>query len=436
MTDTPNYSSTQPAEPATSLRSAQALSLVLSPRRKGWAAIAPALQSRNFRLFWLGQIASTLGTSLQVVAEGWLIYNITQSTFWLGMVGLIGLLPVVPISLLGGVLIDRVSRRKLIMLTQAGLMAQAAVFALLALSGDIRLWHIIVLYFVFGSLLAIDHPARRAFLVDLVQRDELANAVALNATLFNVSSLAGFALSGVLIATLGAGGTMLVNAATYLFPIGALAAVRVADVGQDRQRPPIGAALSEGFITLWRQPVILGAIGLMAVVGGLAWPVYGMMPAFAQDVLQTDSIGLGLLMAAGALGSVAGTAVTAWLGGRQRGRALAVVSLLLPALVVGVALAPSMLVACLFLVALGLVLLVLQSLAITLVQIHVADRVRGRVMSLFSMLHAGSDTAGNVLIGGLALYLGLPLALSLGGAAAFLCALAVWLAMPAIRRLN
>lgn len=401
-----------------------------------WTAVAPALRSRNFRLFWLGQIVSTIGTSLQVVAEGWLIYDLTQSTFWLGMVGLIGLLPVVPISLLGGVLIDRVPRRKLIILTQASLMIQAVVFALLALSGEIRLWHVILLYFLFGSLLAIDHPARRAFLVDLVERNELANAVALNATLFNVSSLIGFALSGVLIATVGAGGTMLVNATTYLFPICALAAVRVADVGQDDRRPRLGAALSEGFVTLWRQPVILGAISLMAVVGGLAWPVYGLMPAFATEVLQTDSIGLGMLMAAGALGSVAGTAVTARVGGQRRGRALIIVSLLLPALVAGVALAPTMLVASLFLVALGLVLLVLQSLAITLVQIHVADRVRGRVMSLFSMLHAGSDTTGNVLIGSLAVYLGLPLALSLGAVLALLYALALWLAAPAIRRLD
>lgn len=402
----------------------------------GWRTLAPALRSRNFRLFWFGQIVSTMGTSLQVVAEGWLIYNLTDSTFWLGMVGFIALLPVVPVSLLAGVIIDRVPRRKLIILTQIGLMAQAAVFALLALTAEIRLWHIILLYFVFGSLLAIDHPARRAFLVDLVQRDDLANAVALNATIFNISNLVGFAAAGVLIATVGTGGTMLLNAATYLFPISALAAIRVADVGQDSQRPSLGVALSEGIVTLWRQPVILGAISLMAVVGGLAWPVYGMMPAFAKDVLETDSVGLGLLLAAGALGSLMGTAVTARLGARQRGRALTGVSLLLPLLIIGMALADSMLVACLFLVALGLVLLVLQSLAITLVQIHVADRVRGRVMSLYSMLHAGSDTTGNMVIGGLAVHLGLPLALSLGGLVALLYALAVWLVAPAIRHLD
>jgi MFS family permease len=400
----------------------------------GWAAIAPALRSRNFRLFWLGQSVSLVGTSLQVVAEGWLIYKITGSTFWLGMVSFIALLPVVPISLLGGVLIDRMPRRKVILLTQCGLMAQAAIFGLLALSGELRLWHIIFLYFIFGALLAIDHPARRAFLVDLVERDELASAVALNASSFNVARFAGFAVSGLLIATIGAGGTMLLNAATYMFPIWALASIRVPDIGQDTQYRPLGAALSEGITTLWKQPIILATISLMAVVGGLAWPVYGMMPAFAEDVLGKGSIGLGALLAAGALGSVVGTMAVTRLGAHRRGRTLTAVSLLLPALVAGFALSEGMLVACLLVFGVGMVLLVLQSLTITLVQIRIPDRVRGRVMSLYSMVHAGSDTAGNLLVGGSAVYLGLPLALALGGLAALIYALGLSFVMPALRR--
>jgi MFS family permease len=400
----------------------------------GWSAVAPALRSRNFRLFWFGQSISLVGTSLQVVAEGWLIYEITGSTFWLGMVSFIALLPVIPISLLGGVLIDRMPRRKVILVTQCGLMAQAAIFGLLAISGQLRLWHIIVLYFIFGALLAIDHPARRAFLVDLVERDELANAVALNATSFNVARLVGFAASGLLIAAIGAGGTILLNAVTYLFSVVAMASIRVLDIGQDTQRLPLGTALSEGITTLWKQPIILGTISLMAIVGGLAWPVYGMMPAFAEDVLGRGSIGLGVLLAAGALGSVVGTIAVSRLGTHRRGRTLMAVSLLLPALVVGFALSKNILVACLLMVGVGMVLLVLQSLTITLVQIRIPDRVRGRVMSLYSMLHAGSDTAGNLLVGGSAVYLGLPLALTLGGLAALIYALGLLIAVPALRR--
>jgi MFS family permease len=406
------------------------------PAATGWTALAPAFRSRDFRLFWLAQLVSTLGTSLQVVAEGWLIYRLTDSTFWLGATGFIALVPVVPVSLLGGLLIDRLPRRKLILATQCGLMLQAAVFAFLALSGQLRLWHIIGLYFVFGALLSIDHPARRAFLVDLVRRDELANAVALNASLFNVASLVGYAASGLLIAAMGAGGTLLLNAASYLFPIGALVLIRVPDTGRDTQRSALRVDLAEGIVALWQRPALLGAVGLMAVAGGLAWPVFGLMPAFAAHVLHTGSVGLGLLLAAGALGSLLGTVVTARLERYGRGRSLALAGLALPILIFGFAFSETMAAACLFLVALGLALLVLQSLAITLVQIHIPDRVRGRVMSLYSQLHAGSDMGSNLLIGGLAVYLGLPLALSLGGAAALLFAVSLWVMMPAVRRLE
>lgn len=403
---------------------------------KSKLALAPALRSRNFRLFWIAQLISTIGTSLQVVVEGWLVYQVTDSTLWLGLVGFVGLLPVVPLALLGGVLIDRVPRRKLILMTQSGLLLQTILFALVVQAGDIRLWQIVALYFVFGALLAIDHPARRAFLVDLVSPDDLANAVALNASLFNVSNLIGFVASGFLLATIGAAGTMFINAASYVAPILALAAIRIADTGYDQQNPHLREALLAGIRALWQQPVVLAIIALMAAVGGLAWPVFGMMPAFARDVLGTNTVGLGLLLAAGALGSVIGTAVIAKLGKRQRGRSLLIVCLMLPLTVMGFAFSRNILQAGLLMVLVGLVLILVQSLAITLVHYSITDQVRGRVMSLYSMVHAGADTAANVMVGGLALYLGLPLALCLGGALALFIASTLWAMVPAIRRLE
>ncbi len=147
-------------------------------------------------------------------------------------------------------MIDRVPRRKLIMITQFGLFLQAFIFALLVISGRIELWHVLVLYFVFGALLAIDHPARRAFLVDIVDRDDLANAVALNATIFNISNLIGFALGGVLIAAIGVGSTMLINSFTYLVPIAALAVMKVTDVAQDQGKTtPLASPYQKAFIT-------------------------------------------------------------------------------------------------------------------------------------------------------------------------------------------
>lgn len=401
-----------------------------------WSRLAPALASRNFRIFWVAQIVSTIGTSLQVIAEGYLIFQLTDSTFWLGAVGFISLLPVVPISMAGGILIDRLPRRKLILATQIGLMLQALIFGLLATSGEIELWHVLVLYFVFGALLAIDHPARRAFLVDLVERDDLANAVALNATLFNIANLVGYAIGGFLIAAIGVGGTMLINAATYIFPITAMLLIVIPDVAQDHERTTFAVALSEGFISLWQQPAVLGVILVTAVVGGLAYPVFGLMPAYAERIMGVDAVGLGILLASGALGSVLGTWGAARLGVHNRGRNLLIAAVVLPILVIIFAFAPSMLYACAVLVALGFAMLILQSLAITLVQINTPDRVRGRVMTIYSMLHAGSDTGGNMIIGTLAVPLGLSLALALGGLVALFAGAATYLFAPQVRELE
>jgi predicted MFS family arabinose efflux permease len=315
-------------------------------------------------------------------------------------------------------------------------MAQAATFASLAQSGRIQLWQIVVLYSVFGALLAIDHPARRAFLTELVEPDALANAVALNGAIFNLTSFVGYALSGVLIATIGVGGTMLVNALSYLATIVALLAMRIADVGHDTQRAPLKTAWLEGIAALLKQPALLATIALMAVVGGLAWPVFGMMPAFASEVLHTGSIGLGILLAAGALGSVVGTVVVARLGRRRRGRSLAAASIVLPVLVIAFAQARTMAVACVLLVAVGLALLVVQSLAITLVQVTTPNRIRGRVMSIYSMTHAGADTASNAAVGWLAQRIGLPAALTVGGAVALVFALLIAFGLPSARRLD
>jgi len=406
-----------------------------------WAKVSPALRSRNFRLFWIGQLVSIIGTSVQVVAEGWLVYNITGSTFWLGMVGLLGLLPVLPVSLAGGLLIDRVPRRKLILVTQTGLMLQAAIFGLLAYSGQLVLWHIIVLYFVFGSLLAIDNPARRAFLVELVPAGDLANAVALNATVFNMSSLIGYALAGFLLAALGAGATMLFNSATYLAPIAMLLLIRVNDARAETTPAPgdkksLQVALLEGARELLQKPELLAIIMLMAVVGGLANPVFGLMAAFSKEVVQVDTVGLGLLMAAGALGSVIGTFVVANVGHHRRGHTLAIVAVLLPLTVALFAMVRTLWLSCLLLVLIGITLLLVQSLSITLVQLHIADRVRGRVMSIYSLLQAGADTGGNVVVGTMAIWLGLPLALAVGAGLALIFAIGLPLVIPAVRRLD
>ena len=229
---------------------------------------------------------------------------------------------------------------------------------------------------------------------------------------------------------------MTINAATYLAPVMAMVAIRVADTRHDQTGPKLKSAVSAGILTLWRQPAVLGVIALMAAVGGLAWPVFGLMPAFAQDVIGTNTVGLGLLLAAGALGSVIGTAVVSRLGQQRRGRSLLLACLLLPLMVIGVAMSKSILLAGLLMVLVGLMLIIVQSLAVTLVHMSITNQVRGRVMSLYSMVHAGSDTVANLMVGGLAQGIGLPLALSLGGVLALVVTSILWLVMPSVRKLE
>lgn len=399
-------------------------------------ALAPALRSRNFRLFWIGQSVSTMGTFLQMVAESWLLYQLTESTLWLGLLGVVGLLPVVPIAFLGGVLVDRVPRRKLIMVTQIGLLAQATVFGLLVVTGRIQVWHIIVLDFVLGALYAIDQPARQAFLPELVSGEDLANAIALNSAVFQLSRVIGQAASGILIAAIGAGGTMLLNAATFLTPIVALTLIRVRDIGHDTKRSSLGVALSEGITTLYNRPPLLGTISLMIMVGGLPLAISFMMPAFAEDVVHTDATGLGLLLASTAAGAVLSTlAVTRFRIGR-RGHAVMVSSLVLPIFMIGFAFSRSMAVACLILLFIGLIQSVLHAISTTLVQVNVPSRVRGRVMSLYGMLIIGGPKLTGVLIGGLAENLGLPLTIGLSSLIGLLYALGLHVLMPSVRNLD
>jgi MFS family permease len=374
-----------------------------------------------------------MGTFLQVVAESWLLYQLTGSTLWLGVLGIVGLIPVVPIAFLGGLLADRVPRRRLILVTQIGLLAQAAVFGLLVVTGRITVWQIIVLDFVMGALYAIDQPARQAFLPELVSEESLANAIALNAAVFQISRVVGQAAAGLLIATIGAGSTILINAATFLAAILALILIRIRDVSHDVTQVSLGAALSGGILALYRQPTLLGTISLMITVGGLPLAIALMMPAFAQDVVQADAVGLGLLLAATAVGAVLSTFLVARIRTGRRGRALTVSSLSLPLFMIGFALSRSLLAACLLLLFVGMLQSVLHAMSTTLVQVNVPDRVRGRVMSVYGMLIIGVPKVTGVLIGGLAERTGLPITIGLFSLLCLLYALGLHLLMPSVR---
>ncbi len=354
----------------------------------------------------------------------------------LGIIGFIGLIPVIPLSFIGGFIIDRVPRRKLILITQTGLLMQAIIFALLVYSGEIRVWHIILLDFVLGALAAIDQPARQAFLTDLVGKDDLANAVALNSVLFHFARTVGFAVSGLLIALIGASGTIILNAFTYLAPIGALLMIRTEGIGRDTGNAPLKTALSEGLRTIWKHPAVLGVMSLMAIAGGLTWPVYNLMPAFAEDVLHQGAVALGILLGVSGLGALIAIGALSRFKHKSRGQMIMIAALATTLLMLAFSTSRTVIIASIFSLAFGFSQLILQTLANTLIQINIPDYVRGRVMSIYTLLNAGMPALAGIIVGALAGFLGLPRAMLLSGGMALLYVIFVYAAIPAVRKLE
>lgn len=398
--------------------------------------LSPALRSRNFRLFWSAQVISTMGTFLQFLAERWLIFQLTQSTWMLGLISFISLLPVVPISLLGGLLIDRVPRRKLLIFTQVGLLGQAVVLGVLIWSGRVEVWHIMVLDVVLAALSAVDQPARQAFVTELVSYEELPNAIALNASLFHFARLIGFTASGFLIALIGAAGTVLLNAASYIAPILALLLIQVADTRHETAVKGVGTAVSEGIQTLWHNTTLLATMSLVVVVGGLSWQVYGMMPAFAEQVLQVGPAGLGILLGLGGAGALIGTIGVGRIRAEQRKKALLVASVLSGLGMMLFARAHWLITAAFFAMVLGFTTLVVQAISTTLIQLNTPDRLRGRMMSLYSLCNAGAPASLGMVVGWFSETWGLPLVLAVGGGIILLYVVGLFGAAPAMRDSN
>src|SRR5205809_5656941 len=201
---------------------------------KGLLRAFLALRHRNFRLFWFGQMISLMGTWMQTIGQAWLVLQLTHSAWLLGIVGALQFLPVMLLSLFGGVLADRLPKRTVLLFTQSFAMLQAAVLWTLVATGEVRLWHVLVLATLLGLTNAIDMPTRQAFVVEMVGREDLPNAIALNSSVVNAARILGPALAGVLVAAVGEGWCFVVNALSFLAVIASLALIRIA------RRPPVG----------------------------------------------------------------------------------------------------------------------------------------------------------------------------------------------------
>jgi MFS family permease len=363
-------------------------------------------------LFWIGQLISQSGSWMQRTAQDWLVLQLTHSPFALGLVTALQFLPVLLLSLVGGVITDRWPKHRLVIITQVAALVQAAVFAVLVAAGVIQLWHVYVLALLQGVIIAIDNPVRQTFVVELVGRENLINAVALNSMLFNGARIVGPALAGLMIASASStlAGIALVLFANAISFVAVLAGLVMIDPSQLWAAPPspggnMVARLLEGLAYVWRTPAVMLIMIVVAAIGTFGYNFSVVLPLLSGFVLHTDAAGFGGLSAFLGFGSLVGALSTAYT--RQvTVRRLIAGSLIFSILLGAVAASTSFALSGALLVALGFAGILFSTSANTLLQLTVPDALRGRVLSLYMLLFAGSTPIGGLLIGSLSSVIG------------------------------
>lgn len=376
-----------------------------------------ALRHRNFRLFTVGQTISLIGSWMQQLAMGWLVYRLTNSAFLLGLVAFGAQGPTFILSPIAGVYADRLNRHRMVIGAQAAMMLQAAILTALVLTGTVEFWHVLVLSTFFGCASAFDIPARQSFLLEMVQsREDLPNAIALNSSMFNGARLIGPALAGFMIARFGEGVAFLLNAVSYVAVLAALMAMKI------ERRPPrqtgenLLSTLRQGFSYAFGFPPIRNVLSLVGAVALFGVPFSVLMPVFAVKILHGDAKTLGWLMSATGLGALGGAL---FLAQRESVRGLSRVitwsALLFGASLIGFAVSHSFVLSMVMLTLAGFGMMVQMAGSNTFLQTIVDDDKRGRIMSLYTMSYIGVAPVGSLLAGAMAERVSAELTLAIGG---------------------
>lgn len=388
-----------------------------------------ALGHRDFRLFWCGQLVSLIGTWMQSVGQAWLVLELTNSPFRLGVIGALQFGPILLFSFLSGAISDRVRKRRLLLGTQTALMLQAFTLAVLVGSGHVQFWHVAVLAALYGLATTLDMPSRQSYIAHLVPRGDLMNAIALNSAVFNGARVVGPAVAGLLVARYGTAAAFLMNGLSFLAVLAALTAIRTEGAPSPRRGVGLRAEIAEGVRYAAGTPRVALVMGLLVVVSLFVVNMNVLVPLIARDVLHEGAHGFGLLMAALGVGAVAGALAVAALSvgrpplGMVVGPALAAAALLL-LLSTARHFGPTAAV----LVALGFAQIVFMTSCNTTVQIAVPDELRGRVMGLYALVFAGMTPIGALIMGTVAEHWGVSRACAVGGGAGLLLILALTVA--------
>jgi MFS family permease len=376
-----------------------------------------ALKVRNFRLFIIGQIISLTGTWMETTATAWLVLILTNSPLALGLITTLQFLPVMVLSLYGGVLADKLPKRRTLITTQTLLLIQAGIFATLVGTHTIQLWHLYILAVTQGLIIAIDTPVRQAFVAEMVGRNELVNAVSLNSMTFNAARIIGPAIAGIIIAQLGIAPALYFNTASYIAVVFALYLMREKDLFKVTKKPQ-GSTwknLKEGLAYTWHTPQILVIMIVVGAIGTFGYNFTVLLPLISDFVLHIDAAGFGLLTSALGVGSLVAAISTAYLSAPSMRRIL-IAAGLFSGLLALTAISHVFAVSALLMVIIGVAAIIFSISTNSMLQLDTPDELRGRVMSLNVLLVMGSTPIGSFIIGLMSDHLGVP-------AAIFTCAM-------------
>jgi len=375
-----------------------------------------ALRHRNYRLFWTSQFLSQTGMWMQSLGRGWLVLELSDQPFWLGAVGAAGTFPILLFSLAGGVAADRFPKRSLLFCTNGLSAVITVILAVLTHGKWVTVWEVMVLAFLLGTVKAVEMPAHQSFVIEMVGRKDLMNAIALNSSTFNTARVLGPAVAGLVVAAAGIAACFYLNAASYLPVLLAFLLMRDLRPLPERGGRSIREDLREGLHYVRGERRIQALVALVAASSLFGFPYITMMPAFARDVFHVGPKGLGILLAVSGAGAVVGALMLAagsWRAGK--GRLAVAAGFTFAAALTAFAYSPRLVVAvpALFVTGWGMVTLV--AVCNTLVQSIVPDELRGRVMSLFSLVLLGMMPIGNLAVGALAGTMGTPGAVAAAG---------------------
>jgi MFS family permease len=393
-----------------------------------------ALRHRDFRIFWGGLVVSVIGSWMQNLAQAWLVYKLTGSSLWLGVVGACGSLPLLLLTLPAGVLADRLPKRNILLFTQTMAMLQAFALAALIYTGKVQVWHVMALAALLGMVNALDMPTRHAMVMELASREDLFNAVSLNSSAFNAGRIVGPAIGGMLIAEVGFATCFLINGISFAAIIVALALIPPrppAEVG----KAPMLSQIADGLNWAKKQPVVRSLLILTAVASIFGMSYATLLPVFAEDVFHTGPKGCGFLMSSYAVGALTSAIAFSMLGHRWTlGRPLTFGAFVFPVALLAVSLSPDYYsaVAALFLTGLGM--MSFNAVSNTILQQSAPDDMRGRVMSMRALLFAGMMPVGALQVGALGQWLGPRTAVAIGAVVCLAAAAVAWRRVPELRR--